>query len=318
MKTPRTDVPATKPPALRLGDAVAVVAPAGPVSSRAPFHRGVETLERLGFRVRFDERIFQSLRYLAGSDGERAGGLVRALEDPSVQAVVALRGGYGSARIVPLLDERLRDIRPKVFMGFSDITTLHLLLLRRGWVAFHGPMVASPALGNLPEAQARHLLSLWTDPGYLPTLRFAETEAWAAGRGAVEGVLTGGCLSLVAASLGTAYEVETEGRVLFLEDVGEPPYRIDRMLTHLRLAGKLDGVAGILLGRFHDCEQEGGGYSVTDVVRDALAGLGVPILANFPAGHAGDNWTLPLGVRVRLDATAQMIQLLEPAVADAP
>ncbi|MDR0842400.1 MAG: LD-carboxypeptidase [Acidobacteriota bacterium] len=305
--------PKTKPRALRPGDTIAIVAPAGPIASREPFDRGVATLERLGFRVRFDDRVFQSVRYLAGCDADRAEELTRAVQDPSVQAIMALRGGYGSARLIPLLDERRLRPHPKIFMGFSDLMTLHLLFNKWGWITFHGPMAANTAFAEMTEDQTRHLVSLWTDLDYRPTLRFAETKPWASG--AAEGVLTGGCLSLVAASLGTAYEIETEGRILFLEDVGEPPYRIDRMITHLRLAGKLDAAAGILLGQFRACEPSQGGYAIADVLQDVLSGLAVPILADFPAGHGRDNWALPLGVRVRLDADAQTLRFLESAVA---
>ena len=309
----KTNISGIRPQALKLGDTVAIVAPAGPIISRDLFESGVATLEQLGFRVRFDDRIFQSVRYLAGSDADRAEELIRVMQDPSVQAIVALRGGYGCARLIPLLEEKRLRSHPKIFMGFSDLTTLHLLFNSWGWCTFHGPMAATDTMATMSAEQSRHLFSLWTDPDYLPALHFSELETWAPG--ATEGILTGGCLSLIVASLGTAYEIETEGKILLLEDVGEPAYRIDRMLTHLRLSGKLEAASGILLGRFADCApEEGSGYSVADVLQDVLSGLDIPILANFPAGHIRDNWTLPLGVRVRLDADARMLQFLEPAV----
>ena len=175
---------------------------------------------------------------------------MRAVEDPSVRAIIALRGGYGCARLIPLLDEsRVRE-NCKIFMGFSDLTTLHLFFNKCGWITFHGPMAATEALAEISAERERHLVSLWTDPDYRPALRFSRLENWSSG--AADGVLTGGCLSLVAASLGTPYEIRTEGKILFLEDTGEPPYRIDRMITHLRLAGKLDSAAGLLLGHFPD------------------------------------------------------------------
>ena len=308
----KTNIPVIRPSALQPGDTVAIVAPAGPIMARDLFENGVATLERLGFRVRFDDRIFQSVRYLAGSDADRAEELMRVIQDPSVQAIVALRGGYGCARLIPLLDEKRLRTHPKIFMGFSDLTTLHLLFNSWGWCTFHGPMAATATMAEMSAEQSQHLLSLWTDPDYLPALHFAELETWVPG--VAEGILTGGCLSLVVASLGTAYEIETKGKILFLEDVGEPVYRIDRMLTHLHLAGKLEAAAGILLGRFIDCEpEERLGYAVTDVLQDVLSGFDIPILANFPAGHVRDNWTLPLGVRVRLDANAHRLQFLESA-----
>jgi len=307
------DVPTIRPPALRLGDAIGIVAPAGPLQHKEAFHQGVATLERLGFRVRYDERIFQSRRYLAGDDVSRAEELMRYFEDPHIQGVLALRGGYGCARLLHLLDERRLRSHCKVFMGFSDLTTLHLLFCRHfGWITIHGPMASSPTLGNAESGIEEHLMSLWTDPEYRPMLSFPELETWR--EGTVEGQLTGGCLSLVVASLGTPYEIQTDGKVLFLEDLAEPPYRVDRMLTQLRLAGKLDALKGALLGSFHQCDPSEGGYTVEDILREMLDPLQVPILARFPAGHGSRNWPLPLAVRVRLDATRRRLEILEPAV----
>ena len=305
------NIPMTQPKGLKPGDTIAVVAPAGPISSRDVFDRGIVALERMGFRTRFDERIFQSYRYLAGSDADRAAELTQAIEDPSVQAIIALRGGYGCARLIPLLNERRVRENCKIFIGFSDLTTLHLFFNNCGWITFHGPMAANEALAEISEEREKHLVSLLTDPGYRPEFRFPQVESWSPG--VAEGVLTGGCLSLVTASLGTPYEIRTKGKILFLEDTGEPPYRIDRMITHLRLAGKLDSAAGILLGQFSDCGQPAEDYSVDDVLRDVLSGLNIPILANFPAGHIQDNWTLPLGMRARIDATARTLRFLDPA-----
>jgi muramoyltetrapeptide carboxypeptidase len=183
---------------------------------------------------------------------------------------------------------------------------------RFGWVTIHGPMITTLSPDRLSPEAERHLLSLWTDPQYLPTLSFAQLESWAPG--SAEGRLVGGCLSILAASLGTSYEFRSEGKILLLEDRGEAPYRIDRMITQLRLAGKLDEVAGILIGRFTDCEPEEGGYSSEDVLRDLFARLGVPVLAGFPCGHGIENWALPLGLRIRVDADQKSIQFLESAV----
>ena len=304
--------PMTQPKGLKPGDTIAVVAPAGTIASRDVFDRGIAALERVGFRTRFDDRVFQSYRYMAGRDADRAEELMRAIEDPSVRAIIALRGGYGCARIVTLLDERRVRENCKIFIGFSDLTTLHLFFNKCGWITFHGPMAANEALAEISAEREKHMVSLLTDTGYRPTLQFPQLEILS--QGTAEGILTGGCLSLVTASIGTPYEIRTEGKILFLEDTGEQPYRIDRMITHLRLAGKLDYAAGILLGQFSDCGATAGDYSTGDVLRDVLSGLNIPILANFPAGHIRDNWTLPLGVRARIDANARAIHFLEPAV----
>lgn len=307
------DLPTICPPALKPGSTIAIVAPAGPSNNREGLRQGIATLERLGFSVRYSERIFESSRYLAGDDASRADELMRAFEDPEIDAIIPLRGGFGSARLLPLLDEKRLRPHCKVFMGYSDVTTLHLLFRRRfGWVTVHGPMALSACLVNLPQDQEEHLKSLLCDPNYLPSLTFPALEAWAPG--VAEGKLIGGCLSLVAASIGTSYEIKTEGKILFFEEIEEPPYRIDRMLTHMKLAGKLDGIAGVLLGTFLDCGTADVGYTAADTLREILGNQGVPVLANFPAGHSAENWALPLGARIRLDADSRRIDFLEPAV----
>jgi muramoyltetrapeptide carboxypeptidase len=306
------NINAMQPQGLKPGSTIAVVAPAGPIASRVVFDRGIAALENMGFRTRFDDRIFQSYHYLAGRDDDRAEELMRAIEDPSVQAIIALRGGYGSARLIPLLDERRVRGNCKIFIGFSDVTTLHLFFNKCGWVTFHGPMAANAALAEISANCEKHLVSLLTDPDYRPVLKFFQLECWSSG--AAEGVLTGGCLSLVEASLGTSYEIQTKGKILFLEDTGEPSYRVDRMITHLRLAGKLDSAAGLLLGNFSNCGAQVGFYSIDDVLKDVLSGLNIPILANFPAGHVREHWALPLGVTARIDADALTLSFLEPAV----
>lgn len=307
------DIPTLFPPALRPGDTVGIIAPAGPVQERYAVSPALDMLESWGFRVRLDNRIFDSFRYLAGQDADRAEELMHSFEDPSIRAIIALRGGFGCARLIHLLDERRLRHKCKLFMGFSDLTTLHVYFRRRfGWVTIHGPMAATMSCDSLSPEAEKHLLSLWTDPQYLPTLSFAQLESWAPG--AAEGRLAGGCLSILNATLGTSYEFKSEGKILFLEDCGEAPYRLDRLITQLRLAGKLDEVAGILLGSFRDCEPEEGGYSSKDVLRDLLSTLGVPVLAGFPGGHGEENWALPLGAKLRLDADRKFIQFLESAV----
>jgi muramoyltetrapeptide carboxypeptidase len=307
------DIPTIQPQSLKIGDTVSIVAPAGPIELRDGLERGIATLREMGFVVRFDERIFQSSRYLAGEDSARAEELMRSFEDTSAKAIIALRGGYGCARLIPhLMEKRLRQY-PKIFMGFSDLTTLHLFFRRRfGWITIHGPMAASPALGNMADDQKKHLLSLWTDPEYRPILSFPQLETWIPG--VAEGTLIGGCLSIIAASIGTPYEIRTEGKILFLEDQGEPPYRLDRMLTHLLLSGKLQTLAGLLLGDFQDCEPTQGNYTAVETLRDILTRLNVPTIANFPAGHGEDNWAIPLGAKVRINADARSIEFLDPAV----
>ncbi|MFH1574167.1 MAG: LD-carboxypeptidase [Acidobacteriota bacterium] len=307
------DLPTQHPPALRRGDMIAVVAPAGPLEKRELFDRGIATVERLGFRARFEERLFNRHRYMAGADDARAEELMQAFEAPEVRGVIAMRGGYGCSRLIPLLDEKRLRRHCKIFMGYSDLTTLHLYFRRRfGWVSVHGPMIATPGLAEIEPPEEEHLLRLWMDPDYLPRFAAPELEVWHPG--IAEGRLTGGCLSLLLASLGTAYEIQTEGKILFIEDLGEPPYRLDRMLTQLRTAGKLDGIAGLILGSFEECDPANGGYTAADVLRDILEGLQVPTVAGFPAGHGPINRAIPLGLHLRLDADRRCLEFLEPLV----
>ena len=305
------DIPTIRPAALQPGDTIGIVAPAGPVENRDALAGGIAALRAMGFRVRYDERIFESRRYLAGTDASRAEELMRYFESPEIQGVVSLRGGYGCSRLIPLLDKKRLRRQCKVFMGFSDMTTLHLFFGRRfGWVTLHGPMATSQSLADMTPDRGEHLRRLWTDPGYLPEFSFPEMQAWH--HGTAEGGLTGGCLSIIVASLGTPYEIQTEGKILFLEDHGEEPYRLDRMITQLHLAGKLDGVAGLLLGTFGGCAPEKGDYTAADTLRELFENMNVPIMSNFPAGHGADNWPFPLGLPVRLDADNNHIQFLKP------
>jgi muramoyltetrapeptide carboxypeptidase len=307
------DLPTIHPMALQRGDTIAIIAPAGPSNNREGLLKTIGTLERLGFRVKYSERIFDATRYLAGSDSDRAEELMGAIEDPEVRAILPLRGGYGCARLIPLLDEGRLRANCKIFMGYSDLTTLHLYFRRRlGWITFHGPMALSACLADLPGDQEQNLVSLLTDPLFRPSFAFPGLEAWAPGT--AEGRLTGGCLSLIVASIGTPYEIKTEGKILFLEEIGEDPYRLDRMMTQLRLAGKMEGLAGIILGSFLNCDPEEADYTAADALKEIIAREGVPIIANFPAGHARDNWAFPLGVRAQMNADALRIDLLEGAV----
>ena len=325
-----------RPPALRRGDLVAVVAPAGPVP-HARLVRGVRALERHGLRVRLGAGVLSRMRYLAGDDDHRAVDLVALWANPEVKAVFAARGGYGTARIVDALTPAFLRRHPKIFCGFSDNTTIHLACARAGLVSFHGPMAAwdladgARTGGSTPAAAARLLAagdrsvrdgrpagpgvsrSGGYDAASFRAVLFAEGArglalAPPAARtiipGKARGRLVGGCLSLIVASIGCPEELDARGAILLLEDVIEPPFRIDRMLTQLRRAGVFDGVRGVVLGDFPACHPEkDAGWTLEDVLRDRLGDLGVPVVWRFPYGHtARPSLTLPLGTRATLDA----------------
>lgn len=304
-----------KPPALTPGDLIGIVAPGSPFDREA-FERGIARLQALGFRVRYGPEIFQSDRYLAGKDRVRAEQIHRYFVDPEVKAIFCARGGYGSLRLIRHLAPQAIRSNPKIFMGYSDVTSLLLYLqFRCSLVAFHGPMVAAD-LGEdfSPQAQ-ENLLRVLSSPQ--PPGEIWEPGVEVLRKGVASGPLTGGCLTLVTLSLGTPFEIQTQGSILFLEDIGESPYRIDRMLTYLRLTGKLREVKGILFGRMEGCAPpEGTPYRLQAVIADALRGLRIPILYNFPAGHGGNPWVLPFGVQVTLDGNTGRMILEEGAVGD--
>jgi muramoyltetrapeptide carboxypeptidase len=279
------------------------VAPAGAVDEAA-LRRGTGVLEAAGFHVRLGDSVLACDRYLAGEDSCRAADWNAMMADDGVAAVLCARGGYGSGRLLPSLDmERVRR-RPKAFAGHSDLTyVLNRLVQSAGTVAFHGPMVSWFA--EQPEAVA-NLLDLLAG-GEPPPIEAA--EVWREGEG--EGVLLGGCLSIVAAMTGTPYAVDTRGALLFLEDVNERAYRVDRMLTQLRQAGAFEQVAGLVFGDMPGTF-EADGPTLADVVLDVCGDLEVPIVAGVPSGHGRGTLTLPFGARARL--RGERLTVLETVV----
>lgn len=301
-----------RPPALRPGTRVALVAAAGPLPEGG-VDRAVERVEELGWEPVAGEFCRCRQGYLAGTDEERAADLNRALRDPSIGAVWFLRGGYGTMRILKQIDWKALARHPKALIGFSDNTAVHLAAQRRGVVGFHGPHPHTSAFPDFARDELLRVLTVPAPAGVLPVPAGGRVETLAGG--VAEGPLLGGNLSLLSATLGTPYAIRPRGAILFIEEVGEHPYRLDRLLAHLRLAGVLDSVAGIAVGGITETPVIEGAPSGAEVVADALGGLGIPVAAGFPFGHIDDNWTLPLGVRARLDANAGTLALLEPAVA---
>lgn len=290
-------------PALRQGDPVAVVAPAGPFD-RDSFEAGLEIL-RGRYQVQFDPGILTRHRYLAGGDARRLEELRAALADPRSRAVFCARGGYGAMRLLPGLEDLAPA--PKPLIGFSDITALHQLLQRRGRVSIHGPVLTQ--LWKLDAATHTRLFGLLERNAPAAGLTGAKTLV----AGIAEGPLVGGNLAVLTRLLGTPHLAPLEGAVLLLEDVGERPYQLDRMWTHLALAGVFRQVRGIVLGEFTGCEERNADYSSTEVLEELAADTGLPCAAGFPIGHGPQNQPVPLGVRVRLDAGQRRLEFLESA-----
>ncbi len=304
--------PTLRPPLVRPGDRVALVSPAGPPSA-ARVDRGIALLTSWGLRPEVAPHAQDRYAYLAGTDADRAADLNAALRDPGIRAVLATRGGYGSQRIVDALDIDAIRRAPKVVAGFSDITGLQLALWRAARLAcVHGPGAAWND-ARTPEASAESLRRalMTTDPVVVARDDTAPTAALSQGGGAT-GVLLGGNLSLLASAAGTPDFPDLTGAILLLEEVGEAPYRVDRLLTQLRRTGALGGLAGVALGQFTDCV-DGWPRTVEEVIADRLGDLGVPVLGGLPIGHGPGHLSVPLGVPATLDAAGGQLTV-DPAV----
>jgi len=303
-----------RPPALLAGDTIGVVAPASNLK-RDWFAAGVRELERLGFKVKYLDSIFEKGRFTAGSDRRRADEVNRMFADTEVKAIFAARGGYGSARILELLDNETISANPKIFMGYSDITTLLIFLYQKhNLVTFHGPMVAKDFRAGESHYDRYLLFRVLTRAEAAGEVNCAGTKILRSG--VASGRLLGGCLPMITNSIGTEYELDTRGAILFIEDYDSKPYRIDRMLTHLRLAGKFNEVRGLIFGEMIDCIQHPDqGYTIDEVIEDCVGDLGIPVLFGLTAGHGElNNLTLPLGVEVTLDCERGKLTINEPAV----
>ncbi len=294
--------PATPAQRLRPGDSVAIIAPAGPFD-RPTFERG---LARIAARYRpvFDEGLFSGGRYLAGDDSRRAAELQAALDREEIRGIFSARGGYGCMR---LLGRFSLPASNKPLVGFSDITALHAVLQQAGRISVHAPVVTQ--LGNVDQAIADELFELLENPDARPRLRGEPLVP-----GKVEGPVIGGNLSVLTRLIGTPFMPPVDGAILFFEDVGERPYRLDRMWTHLALAGVLDRVAGIAMGTFTGCDEKGADYGYGDVLRELALARGLPSVIELPVGHSLANRPIPLGARAVLDGEAGTLTFLEGAV----
>lgn len=311
----------TRPRGLALGDTIMFVAPAGEVLTDDVV-RAKQKLEQMGYVVQYDEDITRQRGYLAGTDEQRAREFMKAFSDRNVDAVFCFTGGYGTMRMLDRLDFDVIAANPKIMCGFSDITGLHLAFAAKAnMVTFHSPNVDSgisktDGLNKFSaESFWKNVLANQAPEGYAyepPAASPLETIHTGVGRGK----LTGGNLSLVAALTGTPYEIETDGKVVFLEDVHEAPYRVDRMLSQLRLAGKLSKPAAVVLGKFTDAAARPGDATLTmqEVFRDYFADVAYPVVVNFPAGHHAFNATLPMGVEVEVDADKKVVRVLTSPV----
>ncbi len=312
-----------RPPRLERGSRVALVAPGGPLLERDDLTRAEALCRALGYQPALGRNTAERQGYFAGTDEQRLADLNDALRDPEVSAIWCIRGGYGTTRILDRVDFGALAHRPKPFIGYSDITAvLNAAARHTGVITFHAPM----ARAAMPAFSRRHFERVLAsaEPGgrleHLPQpadVLIPQEHRVATLRGGVaEGPLMGGNLSLLQCLLGTPHFPDLDGAILFLEDIGEDLYRVDRMLAHLRMAGALDRLAGIAVGRFTELNRAttDGALGFDEVLATFFGPLGIPVAYGFPIGHIDDQWTLPLGVRARLDADAGELDLLEAAV----
>lgn len=301
------------PPRLEPGQTIAVIAPASPFD-RNEFTLGIKLIEDLGFRASYNEEVFASLEYLAGSDEQRLTDLTRVIESEEVAAILPVRGGFGTMRLLQRIDYERIAAKPKIWLGFSDITSLHSAIgARCGLVTFHSPVLTS--LPRTTETARNQMLNMLQSPSHPQQIFPAPVECWR--KGHAEGTLIGGNLTQLTHLIGTRYMPKLDGTILALEDVNEEPYKIDRSLTHLDLASVFSRIAGVLCGQYSYY----GHYQdnrTPELLKRRICELAerydLPVLGNCPFGHVENNFTLPLGVRVSLDATEGNLITCGPTV----
>lgn len=314
----------TRPRRLSPGDTIGIVAPASAPPDPTSIDRAVAVLEGLGFRVRLAPYVRQRRGFLAGTDRERAGDLMRMFTDRGINAILCVRGGYGTARLLPLLDYRVIRAHAKIFVGYSDITSLHCALLTKAkLISFHGPMLNSDFIQPaMPKFTLQSFLRTLTQASAAGGISqgYRRKTVKALRRGVARGPLIGGNLSLLCTTLGTPWQPSFRGRILFLEDVGEAPYRFDRMLTQLLNCGLLQQVAGVAIGLNAGCEDPQAlrtkeyRQTLEDVLNERLLRLRVPVLTGLPFGHLPHNATLPVGAAATLDGNRGELFLDKPGV----
>jgi len=302
-----------KPKKLKLGDTIGIVAPGSPTTEEK-VEKAYEKLKEMGFKVKLGKSCYSKYGYLAGRDELRAEDLNSMFRDTEVDGIICLRGGYGTIRILELLDYNLIRANPKVFVGYSDITVIHIAINQiSNLVTFHGPMAASDLAGDISKFSLESLFNSILHEDFDGNLKNPTEELITINGGVAEGQIIGGNLSLIASTIGTPYEIDTKGKIIFIEEIGEEPYRIDRMLNQLKLSNKLQEAEGIILGNFSNCMPEDPDMSLTleEVIDDLIRPLNKPTLYNLQAGHCDPNITIPFGVRVRLNADRKEIVVLE-------
>lgn len=304
------------PKGISPGSTVGIVCPAS-AANASEVKDFIDLCSVWRVKVKLGRNISRRTGYLSAPDVDRASEFMGFIEDPSIDAVVCARGGYGVMRILPMLDFSSIRQAGKLIMGFSDITALLIAVQQiSGLVSFHGPVASSTFNAFTVDS-----LKTVVDSSDPKRLTFSDQRLTTIRSGLAQGRLTGGNLAMIVSTLGTKYEIDTTDSILFLEEINEEPYRVDRMLTQLWLAGKLQSCKGIALGNFRDCESKGTSitgpsFTLEQVFEQRIASIGIPVIYGLPVGHVKNKLTMPIGVRAELDATNKQLRLLEPAVAE--
>ena len=310
---------ALKPKKLESGDVIGIISPASSPDKLEKIENGVKYLEKLGYRVEIGKNVGKVHGYLAGSDDDRLSDLHEMFKNKNVKAIFSIRGGYGAGRLLDKIDFNLIKKNPKIFVGYSDITSLQLAILKKtGLISFAGPMLATDFSGDVNEFAEENFWKVITSSkkiGKLHNPRDEKFYAISSGRG--EGPILGGNLAVLSSLMGTEYLPNFKNSILMLEDIGESPYRIDRLLNQFKLAKVLDTVNGIILGRFVDCYEKDKSkdtIKLNEVIEHYFSNLKIPVLYSFSHGHIKENITVPLGVNCKLNTSRGFIEVLENAV----
>ena len=298
------------PAAMQQGDTIGLVSPSGPIINQDNLEKGIQILKDAGYKLKFYRDFRNTEGYLAGSDQERADEFNSIWSDPEVKAVVAARGGYGSLRMLDMLDLEHIQKHPKILIGFSDLTVLLAAIHKiTGMVTFHGPVVTT--LASIDQTSRKSFFDTLSG-NILPSI--SPDRLTIVQNGQADGILLGGNLTTLAHMLATPYDTSWQDVILFIEDIGESPYRLDRLLTHLAKAQKLDNLSGLIIGTFTETdttESPDLAKCICERILELVGDQDIPIWADFPVGHGSRNLTLPLGIRVQMDSAGRTLNLLD-------
>jgi len=308
-----------KPKKLELGDVIGVVSPASSPANLENIEKGVKYLEKLGYRVEIGKNVGKAHGYLAGSDEERLNDLNSMFENKAIKAIFCVRGGYGSGRLLDKIDFSIIKKNPKILVGYSDITALQMAIFKKtGLVSFAGPMVATDFSGKVNEFTEENFWRVITSSKKIGKLHNPRNEKFYilnSGRG--EGKILGGNLALFVSLMGTEFMPSMKDSILMLEDIGEPPYRVDRLLNQIKLGNIFNDINGVILGRFVDCydsDKTKETITLNEVIEHYFNKLKIPILYSFSHGHIEENLTIPFGINCKLNASRSFVELNESAV----